>query len=189
MKLKLSKAVVENILSTVINFTEKKDNSQITSHICIEANDGIYFRATDKEFGITYKDNTSQIIEKGKATINGKKFYEIIKALNDDFVDLEIEENIATISQKHSIYKLSTFNADEFPDIDANVFATHANKLAEDGVFDAKGLNVFMLGLTLKVKNFPFSALEIKEAIEEINPKFAPQNFEILEKALEYGKN
>ena len=80
-------------------------------------------------------------------------------------------------------------NADEFPDIDANVFATHANKLAEDGVFDAKGLNVFMLGLTLKVKNFPFSALEIKEAIEEINPKFAPQNFEILEKALEYGKN
>ena len=80
-------------------------------------------------------------------------------------------------------------NADEFPDIDANVFATHANKLAEDGVFDAKGLNVFMLGLTLKVKNFPFSALEVKEAIEEINPKFAPQNFEILEKALEYGKN
>jgi len=80
-------------------------------------------------------------------------------------------------------------NADEFPDIDANVFATHANKLAEDGVFDAKGLNVFMLGLTLRVKNFPFSALEIKEAIEEINPKFAPQNFEILEKALEYGKN
>jgi len=118
MKLKLSKAVVENILSTVINFTEKKDNSQITSHICIEANDGIYFRATDKEFGITYKDNTSQIIEKGKATINGKKFYEIIKALNDDFVDLEIEENIATISQKHSIYKLSTFNADEFPEFD-----------------------------------------------------------------------
>ena len=80
-------------------------------------------------------------------------------------------------------------NADEFPEIDANVFATHANKLAEDGVFDAKGLNVFMLGLTLRVKNFPFSALEIKEAIEEINPKFAPQNFEILEKALEYGKN
>jgi len=80
-------------------------------------------------------------------------------------------------------------NADEFPEIDANVFATHANKLAEDGVFDAKGLNVFMLGLTLRVKNFPFSALEVKEAIEEINPKFAPQNFEILEKALEYGKN
>jgi indolepyruvate ferredoxin oxidoreductase beta subunit len=80
-------------------------------------------------------------------------------------------------------------NADEFPEIDANVFATHANKLAEDGVFDAKGLNVFMLGLTLRVKNFPFSVDEVKEAIEEINPKFAPQNFEILEKALEYGKN
>jgi len=81
-------------------------------------------------------------------------------------------------------------NADDFPKIEANVFAIDANKLAEEGVFDAKGLNVFMLGLTLtKVKDFPFSVDEVKAAIEEINPKFAPQNFEILNKALEYGKN
>ncbi|AZV46679.1 ferredoxin oxidoreductase [Nautilia sp. PV-1] len=81
-------------------------------------------------------------------------------------------------------------NADEFPEIDANVFAVDANELAEEGVFDAKGLNVFMLGLTLaRVKDFPFSIDEVKAAIEEINPKFAPQNFDILEKALEYGKN
>jgi len=81
-------------------------------------------------------------------------------------------------------------NADEFPKIDADVFAVNANRLAEEGLFDAKGLNVFMLGITLSyVKDFPFSVDEVKEAIEEINPKFAPQNFEILQKALEYGKN
>ncbi len=81
-------------------------------------------------------------------------------------------------------------NADEFPKIEADVFAVDANKLAEEGVFDAKGLNVFMLGLTLaEVKDFPFSVDEVKAAIEEINPKFAPQNFEILDKALKYGKN
>jgi len=81
-------------------------------------------------------------------------------------------------------------NADEFPEIEADVFAVDANKLAEDGLFDSKGLNVFMLGLTLaRVKDFPFSVDEVKEAIEEINPKFAPQNFDILQKALEYGKN
>ena len=81
-------------------------------------------------------------------------------------------------------------NADEFEDIDANVFAIDANNLAQNGVFDAKGLNVFMLGIALaRVKNFPFSIDEVKEAIKEINPKFAPTNFEILQKALEYGKN
>ncbi len=80
-------------------------------------------------------------------------------------------------------------NVDKFIEIDANVFTVDANKLAEDGVFDAKGLNVFMLGVTLaKVKNFPFSVDEVKEAIEQINPKFAAQNFEILDKALEHGK-
>jgi len=81
-------------------------------------------------------------------------------------------------------------NADDFSKIEANVFVVDANKMAEEGVFDAKGLNVFMLGLVLaKVKDFPFSVDEVKAAIEEKNPKIAPKNFEILKKALEYGKN
>ena len=76
-------------------------------------------------------------------------------------------------------------NADIFPDIKTDVFCIDANKLAENGVFDAKGLNVFMLGIILStVKNFPFSAKEVKKAIEKINPKFANQNFEILDKAI-----
>ena len=78
-------------------------------------------------------------------------------------------------------------NADSFPEIEANVFSIDANKLAEEGIFDTKGLNVFMLGVVLaKVEDFPFSLEEIKKAIEEINPKFAKQNFEILDKALKF---
>ncbi|WP_457562827.1 2-oxoacid:acceptor oxidoreductase family protein [Caminibacter pacificus] len=81
-------------------------------------------------------------------------------------------------------------NAESFPKIDAEVFAVDANALAEKGIFDAKGLNVFMIGITLaKIKDFPFSTQEVKEAIKEINPKFAAKNFEILDKAIEYAKN
>jgi len=115
MKLKFTKAIIENILNTTINFVDKKDNSLITSHILIEANENIKFRATDKEFGIEYIDNTSQIIEKGSTTINGKRFYEIIKALNDDFIDIEVNDNIVTISQNHSVYRLPVFDVNEFP--------------------------------------------------------------------------
>jgi len=115
MKLKFTKSIIENNLSITSNFIEKKDNSQITSHILLEADEILTIKATDKEFGIILTDNSTEIIEKGKTTLNGKKFYEIIKALNDDFIEIEIVNNIATISQNHSVYKLSTFDANEFP--------------------------------------------------------------------------
>ena len=116
MLIKFSKSIIENILSIMINFTEKKDNSQITSHILLEADDKLIIKATDREFGLEYTDETTEIITKGKTTINGKKFYEIIKALNDDYITLEIVDNIAFISQNHSIYKLPTFESNEYPE-------------------------------------------------------------------------
>ena len=94
--------------------------------------------------------------------------------------------NLSYLKQEGNIVA----NADNFPEIDANVFSIDANKLAEEGLFDVKGLNVFMLGIALeKVKNFPFSIEEVKKAVDEFNPKFAKQNFEILDKAIEYAKN
>ena len=116
MFIKISKSIIENILTNAINFIEKKDHSQITSHILLEATDFLTIKATDTEFGIEYTNSNCEIIEKGKTTINGKKFYEIIKALNDDFISIQIEKNIAIISQNHSIYKLPTFDANEFPE-------------------------------------------------------------------------
>jgi DNA polymerase-3 subunit beta len=116
MKLKFTKSIIENNLAIAINFIEKKDNSQITSHLLINAKEYLSIKATDKEFGIELKDKSTEILEKGKATINGKKFYEIIKALNDDFIHLEIENNIATITQNSSVYKLPVFDANEFPE-------------------------------------------------------------------------
>ena len=115
MHLKISKAVLENIISTVINFTDKKDESQIISHILIEAyNNKIKFKATDKEFGIEFQ-NDAEIIEEGQTTINGKRFYEIIKALNNDLIIIQTENNYTKITQNHSVYKLSMFDSKEFP--------------------------------------------------------------------------
>ena len=136
MKLELSKPIVENILNVVINFTEKRDNSAITSHILIEANEGeIKFKATDKEFGVIYKDKSSKIIEQGKVTINGKRFYEIIKALNEDSIKLYTEENKIIISQQHSIYKLPTFEAKEFPEF-PKIEETEKIKVDEEKFID-----------------------------------------------------
>jgi DNA polymerase-3 subunit beta len=117
MKLKFTKAIMENNLAISTNFVEKRDNSQITSHLLIIATNYVSIKATDKEFGVELKDTTTEILEKGVATINGKKFYEIIKALNDDFIYLEIKNNTAIITQNNSIYKLPIFNANEYPEL------------------------------------------------------------------------
>jgi len=116
MKIKFTKSIIENLLAIATNFTEKKDKSQITSHVLIIADENLIIKATDKEFGIEIKDNSTKILEKGKISINGKKLYEIIKTLNEEEITIESNEKNATISQNSSIYKLPLFNANEFPE-------------------------------------------------------------------------
>ena len=79
MKLKFTKSIIENNLSITTNFIEKKDNSQITSHILLEADEYLTIKATDKEFGIILTDKSTQIIEKGKQLLTVKSFMKLLK--------------------------------------------------------------------------------------------------------------
>jgi DNA polymerase-3 subunit beta len=115
MHLKISKPVFESIINQALPFTDKKDNTQITSHILIEADENITIKATDKEMGIKIKTK-AEIIEKGKITINGKRLSDIIKTLKNEDIEIKKENDTVIITQENSIYKLSTFNAEEFPE-------------------------------------------------------------------------
>jgi DNA polymerase-3 subunit beta len=115
MHIKIEKPVIESILNQIIPFTEKKDNTQITSHILIKANEKITIKATDKEIGIKIYTN-ADIIEKGTITINGKRFLDIIKTLQNKDIEIKSENNEIIITQENSIYKLTSFNASEFPE-------------------------------------------------------------------------
>jgi len=77
-------------------------------------------------------------------------------------------------------------NSDTNLNIPAKNFTINAYDLSKKGLFDPKGLNVFMLGYALKkVNNFIFSKDEIINALNQINPKFAKNNIEIFNKALD----
>jgi len=115
MHIKIEKPVIESILNQIIPFTEKKDNTQITSHILIKANEKITIKATDKEIGIKVITN-AQILEPGTITINGRRFLDIIKTLQNKEIEIKTHENQITITQDNSIYKLTSFNASEFPE-------------------------------------------------------------------------
>jgi len=115
MHIKIDKSVIESVVSQVLPFTEKKDNTQITSHILLSADDNLIIKATDKEIGIKIATN-AQILEKGKITINGKRFHDIIKTLQNKEIEIKSENDTIIITQERSIYKLSSFNAREFPE-------------------------------------------------------------------------
>ncbi len=121
MNIIIQKSVLENILIALQPFLEKKDSGQITSHIYFEAkNNQLLCKATDFEIGLcTLTDSTDSLIinQEGIATVNGKKILDIIKSLKEDGINLYTKNEDLHIKadKSKSSFKLSMFNAQEFP--------------------------------------------------------------------------
>ena len=117
MKISVSKSIIENILVHAGPFLEKKDTSQITSHIFLNASSSeLTVKATDYEIGFYVKTTNVHISQEGSVTANGKKFLDIVRILKDGNIELELKNNILHISQSHSNFKLPTFAHNEFPE-------------------------------------------------------------------------
>ncbi len=116
MKITISKSIIENILLHAQPFLEKKDTSQITSHVYLNVlNSKLTLKATDFEIGFEVITSDLNIIEEGSVTANGKKFLDIVRILKDGNINLEVKNNMLFISQAHSNFKLPTFSYNEFP--------------------------------------------------------------------------
>jgi DNA polymerase-3 subunit beta len=117
MILTISKSIIENILIHAGPFLEKKDTSQITSHVYINASDSkLTLKATDYEIGFLVTTDNVSIQKEGSITANGKKFLDIVKILKDGDIKLEVKKDTLHISQAHSNFKLPTFSYNEFPE-------------------------------------------------------------------------
>jgi DNA polymerase-3 subunit beta len=116
MKIIISKSVLENILIHIQPFLEKKDTSQITSHLLFEARKNVLVvKATDFEIGLNIQTTQVEVQEIGNVTANGKKLLDIIRILKDEPITLEMIQDNLHIQQSHSKFKLPTFQSNEFP--------------------------------------------------------------------------
>ncbi|MEA3522403.1 MAG: DNA polymerase III subunit beta [Campylobacterota bacterium] len=116
MKLLISKSILENILIHVQPFLEKKDTSQITSHLLFEARqNSLIVKATDYEIGLNIQTTQVEVDEIGNVTANGKKLLDIVRILKDEIITLEVKQDTLHIKQSHSKFKLPTFASNEFP--------------------------------------------------------------------------
>lgn len=124
MKIRAPKQIIESILINLQPFLEKKDASQITSHIFFQSQNGqCLVKATDSEIGLQVSTEHIQIDHEGSFTANGKKLLDIIRILKDDEIILELLDSTLIIKQRHSKFKLPTFDATAFP-----LFPTIENK-------------------------------------------------------------
>ncbi len=117
MIITISKSIIENILIHAGPFLEKKDTSQITSHVYLNASNGtLTVKATDYEIGFLVTTKNVNISQDGSITANGKKFLDIVRILKDGDINLEVKNDTLHISQGHSNFKLPTFSHNEFPE-------------------------------------------------------------------------
>ena len=152
MKIEINKSLLEQVLAQMQPFLEKKDLSQITSHIYLEAKENeLLVKATDYETGLKTIITDVKVINPGNATANGKKLLDIVRILKEGVVTLSTLDDTLQITQNQSKFKLPMFDADEypkFPDIDA------------------------LPQIDIKAGEFISSLKKITPAIDTNNPKF-----------------
>ncbi|WP_458700528.1 DNA polymerase III subunit beta [Sulfurospirillum sp. 1307] len=163
MKVSINKNVLETILLNTTAYLEKKDLSQITSHLYISSNDEEFIvKATDYEIGLEYKTKNIKIADNGVATANGKKLLDIVKILKDDDIVLETINDYLYIKQNSSKFKLPMFNPNEFPelpkvdnkpkfDINSNTFVRNIKKIAN--AIDTNNPKYELNGALIDIKN------------------------------------
>ena len=152
MKIRVQKQIIESILINLQPFLEKKDASQITSHLLFTTQDNqCIIKATDGEIGLKIITDQITIEQPGSFTAHGKKLLDIIRILKEKEITLEFLEDTLIVKQAHSKFKLPTFDPNAYPN-----FPSIENK---------SKISLDSLSLIQNLK-------KISPAIDTNNPKF-----------------
>ena len=166
MKFSISKSSLENILGHIQPFLDKKDSSQITSHIYLETKgDEVLFKATDYEIGIETKVKVTKELD-GAATVNGKKILEAIRALKDAEITLETDSQNLIIQQGTYKSSLPMFDTNAFPQnlpnqdqkqikIDTTTLIQSLKKISP--AIDQNNQKISLTGALLELKDYCFN--------------------------------
>ena len=118
MKIVCYKDKIIKALNSVVKGVASKTTMPILEGILIQTNDNeIKLTTYDLEIGIEYVMECD-VKEQGSTVVNAIMFSEIIRKLPDSEIKITINENnLLVIECEGSLYKLSTMNAEEFPEL------------------------------------------------------------------------
>ena len=118
MKIVCYKENILKALNSVVKGVASKTTMPILEGILIQTNDNeIKLTSYDLEIGIEYIMEC-EVKEQGSTVVNAIMFNEIIKKLPDTEIYISLNENnLLEIECEGSLYKLTTMNPDEFPEL------------------------------------------------------------------------
>lgn len=116
MKIQIDKKDFLNLITKAQNVVEKRNTMQVLVNVLLETKkDILKIYATDLEVSLT--DEVSCLIkEEGKAVINAKSLFDILKELPDGLITFEKKKNHwIEISQGKSVFNIVGLNPEEYP--------------------------------------------------------------------------
>ena len=118
MKIICEKEKLLKGINSVVKAVPTRTTMPILEGILIQTNTNqLKLTSYDLELGIEY-NMACNVIEEGNTVVNSIMFSEIIRKLPDTDISIELNENnLLVIECEGSLYKLSTMNPDEFPEL------------------------------------------------------------------------
>ena len=118
MKIVCEKEKLLKGINSVVRGVPTRTTMPILEGILIQTNDKeLKLTSYDLELGIEYTMECD-VKEEGNTVVNSVMFSEIIRKLPDTDITIELNENnLLVIECEGSLYKLSTMNPDEFPEL------------------------------------------------------------------------
>ena len=118
MKIICEKEKLLKGINSVVRAVPTRTTMPILEGILIQTNKNqLKLTSYDLELGIEYTMDCD-VKEEGNTVVNSIMFSEIIRKLPDSDISIEINENnLLVIECEGSLYKLSTMNPDEFPEL------------------------------------------------------------------------
>jgi len=118
MKILCEKEKLIKGLNSIQGVTNSKTTLPILQGILIQTNNNeVKLTTNDNELGIEYIFSCN-VKEQGAIVVDSKMFSEIIRKLPDSEIKIELKNNnILEIECLDSLYKLSTMNPEEFPEL------------------------------------------------------------------------
>lgn len=117
MLIKVNRKELTKHISIVQKAISQRTTMQILEGIKMSAKDNtLILTATDTEISIKTKLNA--IVEReGEIVINSRLFGDIVRKLENDIININVENYIMNLKCGDSIFNLSTQKADEYPDL------------------------------------------------------------------------
>ena len=118
MKIVCYKDTILKAINSVVKAVASKTTMPILEGILIQTNDKeIKLTTYDLELGIEYVINC-EVNEQGSCVVNATMFSEIIRKLPDSEIHITLNSNnLLEIECEGALYKLTTMNPDEFPEL------------------------------------------------------------------------